>query len=67
MRLWRVASGRELLVLESPSKVVDLAFSPDGMTLAAGTWVPGRAAVYLWRGKSPPTSAADEFKEQGGP
>ncbi len=41
VRLWRFASGRELLVLEGPSKVVNLAFSPDGMTLAAGTWAPG--------------------------
>lgn len=69
VRLWRVASGRELLVLDCPSRPApgSLAFSPDGLTLAVGTYVPGRAATYIWCGQRPPEQPADENHTTGAP
>jgi WD40 repeat protein/predicted Ser/Thr protein kinase len=44
VKVWDVASGREVYTLQPEGQVSSLAFSPDGKTLAVGTW-PG---VSLW-------------------
>jgi WD40 repeat protein len=38
VKLWDVASGRELRTLSGHAAVLSIAFSPDGHTLAAGSW-----------------------------
>ena len=46
VKVWDVATGRELCVLERRAgAVVSMAFSPDGGTLATGTF---RGVVKLW-------------------
>jgi WD40 repeat protein len=56
IKLWNVATGQELLSLESPEGwVTSLAFSPDGRTLASGH---GTGAVYLWRTAGPTVDRA---------
>ena len=47
VRLWNMATGLELLVLDAPWECIGaLAFSPDGRTLAGRTFV--GSAVYYW-------------------
>jgi WD40 repeat protein len=47
VRLWRVADGRLLRTLEGHTgSVQSVAFSPDGQTLASGSW---DNTVRLWR------------------
>jgi WD40 repeat protein len=48
---WEVASGKQIKTIPLPVKedVAFLYFSPDGATLAAGTWNP---AVYLYEWKT---------------
>jgi WD40 repeat protein len=43
--LWNVASGEQLAKIERKSSINDLAFSPDGMTIAIGT---SDHTVELW-------------------
>lgn len=45
LRVWDIASGRVLLSLKSTPEVSGVAFSPDGQTLAAGSW---EDIVNLW-------------------
>jgi RNA polymerase sigma factor (sigma-70 family) len=57
IRLWDLATGKELAVLQHPNPVVSLSFSPDGRILAAGTGsddpkrdqiIPLHGEVKLW-------------------
>src|SRR5262249_45145471 len=46
IKLWDVATGRELRTLTRYGDLVgSIAFSPDGRTLASGTWY---ATIHLW-------------------
>jgi dipeptidyl aminopeptidase/acylaminoacyl peptidase len=45
LQLWEVATGASLHTLEFPHQVASVAFSPDGKTLAVGTW---GATLHLW-------------------
>jgi WD40 repeat protein/tRNA A-37 threonylcarbamoyl transferase component Bud32 len=56
IKLWNVATGQELLSLESPDgNVTSLQFSPDGRTLATGHTT---GAVYLWLTAEEPSEIA---------
>ncbi len=58
VRLWDVATGERVAVLPMPSgKVMRLAFSPDGRTLAASTGAP---IVTLWNVANPWDAATIE-------
>jgi WD40 repeat protein len=46
VRLWEVATGRELQVVALDDEVRALAFSPDGRLLVMGC---ARTAVQVWR------------------
>jgi tricorn protease-like protein len=57
IRLWDLAAGKEVAVLQHPNPVVSLSFSPDGRILAAGTGsddpkrdqiIPLHGQVKLW-------------------
>jgi eukaryotic-like serine/threonine-protein kinase len=48
-RLWDVATGKQLLEIDSADIAVTLSFSPDGKRLAVGTvlgFAPGRLAIW---------------------
>jgi WD40 repeat protein len=64
VRLWKVARGQDLLVLEGHTRPVRaLAFSHDGAILAACADDPGGGIeVIVWRADHRPvsTSASDE-------
>ena len=45
IKLWDVATGKEQATLKGPRPVVSVAFSPDGKTLASGSWT---ETIKLW-------------------
>jgi WD40 repeat protein len=57
LRLWDVASGRELRTLRV--SMVNAAFSPDGNMLATGSPSAGNKPVLLWEAASPQAVAAE--------
>ena len=64
IRLWDVATGRRLAVLPTPDgRVMRLAFSPDGKTLAAAT----RGRRQSCSGTSPPASPRATMRWPSGP
>ena len=46
IKLWDLATGKELATLANEYWSTELAFSPDGAMLAAGAWSPG--TITLW-------------------
>jgi WD40 repeat protein len=38
VKLWEVATGRSLAVLQTTGEVLSVAASPDGKSIAAGSW-----------------------------
>jgi WD40 repeat protein len=52
IKLWQIPSGSELLTFAIPrgQELRTLAFSPDGMTMAAGGHTAdGKGVIHLWR------------------
>jgi WD40 repeat protein len=55
IKLWQIPSGSELLTFALPrgQELQTLAFSPDGMTMAAGGHTAdGKGVIHLWRAGS---------------
>ncbi|MFB0554771.1 MAG: protein kinase [Phycisphaerae bacterium] len=55
VRLWDSATGAELLALRAYGGVYDVAFSPDGKTIAASAGMPGENAgdIVMWESTAP--------------
>ena len=53
VKLWHVPTGQEMATLEATEgNVWSVAFSPDGMSLAAGTQHGDAGQVVLWHASS---------------
>ena len=61
VKLWDVATEREILTLTGPALDTRIAFSPDGRRIAAGSSMP---TVMLWEAASTEEVAAREAKER---
>jgi WD40 repeat protein len=62
VRLWDVAAGLELLVLDGHAgSIAELRFSPDGKTLAAfAEGATGETTILVWRSADEPAAAAPD-------
>jgi WD40 repeat protein len=44
--VWNVKTGLSLMVIEIPSVITDIAWSPDGTRLAAGD---NKGLIHIWQ------------------
>jgi WD40 repeat protein len=61
VKLWNIAAQQEVATLEAlPGSCLSLRFSPDGRTLAAGSWLSTEPYILLWQAPSFEEIAAAE-------
>lgn len=56
VRLWDVATGKQVTIFDDSHRVLTLSFSPDGKTLAGSVWPSPSDGVEDWDGDAPPGS-----------